>query len=270
MAITTEIPWGDGSSDKIYLTRNASEGDQTVSVSSDANTGAARSKVVTFSASGASPVTLTVNQAAGAVQPVFYDNLIFSGGAYIDTGLLIPVNGSIYTTFGGETSKSQQRLYMTMPDNSGYYIGALLTSSTTSTYRYFGAYYDSSSNIGGNNRRLNWSYNSYIFFQTPKRFGLAANSWTYTKGSTHPTGTLLLGENLGSQTRVPYTGFMRNFLIYGSDAQNCTSYDQFANYTPGYTLRPCTYNGEAGMWIVETNTFKGNSAATGSLSVSNI
>lgn len=69
MAVTTEIPWGDGSGDKIYLTRNASEGDQVVSVSSDANTGAARSQVVTF-ATGVGNVQrqLTINQAAGGPQ----------------------------------------------------------------------------------------------------------------------------------------------------------------------------------------------------------
>ena len=94
MAVTTEIPWGDGTSDKIYLTRNASEGNQTVSVSSDANTGAARSKVVTFSASGASPVTLTVSQEAGTISPfpqgytqVEYLNLPASAWiAFGDTG----------------------------------------------------------------------------------------------------------------------------------------------------------------------------------------
>lgn len=69
MAVTTEIPWGDGSGDKIYLTRNASEGDQNVQVSSDANTGAARSKVVTFT-SGVGNIQrqLTINQAAGGPQ----------------------------------------------------------------------------------------------------------------------------------------------------------------------------------------------------------
>ena len=69
MAVTTEIPWGDGSGDKIYLTRNASEGDQVVSVSSDANTGAARSKVVTFT-SGVGNIQrqLTINQVAGTPQ----------------------------------------------------------------------------------------------------------------------------------------------------------------------------------------------------------
>ena len=67
MAITT-IPWGDGSGDNIYLSAPSQTGDQSVSVTSDPNTGAARSKVVTFSASGVSPVSLTISQDAGAVE----------------------------------------------------------------------------------------------------------------------------------------------------------------------------------------------------------
>lgn len=85
MAVTEEIAWGDGTSDKIYLTADALEGNQTVSVSSDANTGAARSKVVTFSATGVTPVTLTVNQEAGGpvqhtltVYPSSYDTEHYS------------------------------------------------------------------------------------------------------------------------------------------------------------------------------------------------
>lgn len=85
MAVTTEIPWGDGSGDKIYLTRNASEGDQNVQVSSDANTGAARSKVVTFT-SGVGNIQrqLTINQAAGrqehtiTLHPTSYDTENYS------------------------------------------------------------------------------------------------------------------------------------------------------------------------------------------------
>lgn len=68
MAITT-IPWGDGSGDNIYLSAPSQTGDQSVSVTSDPNTGAARSKVVTFSAVGVTPVSLTINQAAGTPTP---------------------------------------------------------------------------------------------------------------------------------------------------------------------------------------------------------
>ena len=64
MAVT-EIPWGDGSSDKIYLTYASASGDQEILVSSDANTGfSSRSKVVTFSTGNISE-QLTVSQVAG-------------------------------------------------------------------------------------------------------------------------------------------------------------------------------------------------------------
>ena len=66
MAVTT-IPWGDGSGDNIYLTYSASQGDQTVLVSSDANNGAARQKVITFlSTVGNISRSLTVSQEEGA------------------------------------------------------------------------------------------------------------------------------------------------------------------------------------------------------------
>lgn len=78
---TTTIPWGDGSGDNLYLTYPSASGDQSVSVTSDANTGAARSKVVTFNATGVSPVSLTITQDAGGEQhtitlnPSSYDNV---------------------------------------------------------------------------------------------------------------------------------------------------------------------------------------------------
>lgn len=64
---TTTIPWGDGSGDNIYLTYSSASGDQTVEVSSDANTGGARTKVVTFTAGNVSQ-TLTINQERGPQQ----------------------------------------------------------------------------------------------------------------------------------------------------------------------------------------------------------
>lgn len=63
---TTTIPWGDGSGDNIYFTYSASTGDQTVLVSSDANGGAARQKVITFvSTVGNISRSLTVLQESG-------------------------------------------------------------------------------------------------------------------------------------------------------------------------------------------------------------
>ena len=83
---TTTIPWSDGSGDNIYLTYSSASGDQTVEVSSDANGGPARSKVVTFT-SGVGSITqqLTVNQGAGGTQIPYIRNTTVS--AYIDTGI---------------------------------------------------------------------------------------------------------------------------------------------------------------------------------------
>ena len=66
--MTTTIAWGDGTGDNIYLTYTEASGNQTILVSSDAYSGATtRSKDITFTASGVSSVTLTVNQTAQGI-----------------------------------------------------------------------------------------------------------------------------------------------------------------------------------------------------------
>jgi len=65
--MTTQVEWGDGSGEKIYLTYSASEGNQTVQVTSDAHTGyIERTKDITFTVSAGQTTitrTLTVIQA---------------------------------------------------------------------------------------------------------------------------------------------------------------------------------------------------------------
>lgn len=78
---TTTIPWNDGSGDNIYLTYPSASGNQTVAVSSDANTGSVeRTQTVTFSASANGQTvtkTLTLVQAKVAEQYiVFADPLV--------------------------------------------------------------------------------------------------------------------------------------------------------------------------------------------------
>lgn len=64
--MTTQVDWNDGSGDKIYLTYGASEGTQTVSVSSDTHTGyESRSRDIVFQVSAGGTTisrTLTVVQ----------------------------------------------------------------------------------------------------------------------------------------------------------------------------------------------------------------
>lgn len=105
---TTTIPWGDGSGGNIYLTYPSASGDQTVSVSSDANTGAARSKVVTFTSGVGSIVrTLTVSQDAGrqehtiTLHPTSYDteNYSWRTSSNIDRGYTNSTS-TTYARFG--------------------------------------------------------------------------------------------------------------------------------------------------------------------------
>lgn len=64
--MVTEVPWGDGSGDKLYLSYSASEGNQTVQVTSDAHTGyEERTKEINFTVvAGQTTITrtLTVKQ----------------------------------------------------------------------------------------------------------------------------------------------------------------------------------------------------------------
>lgn len=133
MAITT-IPWGDGSGDNIYLSAPSQTGDQSVSVTSDPNTGAARSKVVTFSASGVSPVSLTINQEAGTPQevitslhPTSYDQNDYSyysfsnpGNGYADSD-----SGNYATIYASRGNNAESWVYYKF-DTSSIPAGATI------------------------------------------------------------------------------------------------------------------------------------------------
>lgn len=193
---------------------------------------------------------------------VFYDRLVFDGTAYINTGVTIPANGSIRVSIGDETQKVAQRVFTADTDGRIRFIYA---TQTTSTMRRLGLYYDSTS-VTAAEKDYEFSYTRLSFFMTPNGYGVSSNFYSYTKGNAHPTGGLQVG---GFGSGQPFTGTMGTIRIYGSDAANVQSNNGFNSYTPSYTLRPCTYNGEVGLWCVETSTFYGNSAGAGALSVSN-
>lgn len=197
------------------------------------------------------------------VAPVFYDYLYFDGTAYVDTDYVLPSMFSLRAPLGHETVKASQVVFYATGGDGGFRI--TYTSSTTTTNRRMGIYYDSTS-INSSNRTLAWSYNEFNFFVTPLRFGWGSTAYTYTRGSSHPTG----GLSFGYSSNQPYTGRMGLVKIYGSDAQNATTAsDLNSNYTPVATFCPCTYNGAAGFWYVEGNKFYGNTAGSGTLIASN-
>ena len=166
--------------------------------------------------------------------PTFYTYLYFDGTAYVTTDYTLPENCSIGVRLGNETSKAAQRVFRAT-GNGSEVIQMIYSSTTTSTKRYFGIYYDSSS-INSSDKYLNFSTTTFNFFLTPKRFGWGTTaSYTYTKGSTHPTGAFQVG---GWGTGQPFTGRMETIRIYGSDAQNATTAAELAEFTPVATFRP--------------------------------
>ena len=74
----TRIGWNDGTGDSIYLSYTASEGNQTVTVSSDAYTGASyRTRDITFSITvGGTTISrvLTVKQGANSMITIITRN----------------------------------------------------------------------------------------------------------------------------------------------------------------------------------------------------
>jgi len=87
---TTTIPWNDGSGDNITLTYTSASGSQTVSVSSDANTGlSARMKNITFTSGvGSIARVLTVLQESNSEYvSITYNDVCIT---YNDTGIAYP------------------------------------------------------------------------------------------------------------------------------------------------------------------------------------
>jgi len=262
---TTTIPWGDGSGDNLYLTYPSASGDQTVTVTSDANTGAARTKVVTFSASGVPSVTLTINQDAGGVSPVFHKYLIYNGSAYVDTGVSIPSRGSIYIEdCGYETTLGYQGYYRGNNGNNTRYIGVRASGSTNSTKRVMSCRYNSVT--AKTNKDVSWTTGHFDLWQTPLKLGIDDTYNTYSEGTTQDKGTLQIGIDYGSPARN-FTGKHSDVYVYGDDAYSANLYTDRGNYTPVAVMKPCTYNGVAGLWITTTDNPDGYFAGASGLAV---
>lgn len=115
---TTTIPWDDGSGDNIYLTYPSASGDQTVEVSSDANTGSARTQTVTFTA-GSVVQILTVNQDGGPRQYTLtkYPSSYVAADSSFSGSIQNPSNA--YTS---ATSTSNARITMNTGANAQSWI----------------------------------------------------------------------------------------------------------------------------------------------------
>lgn len=208
--------------------------------------------------------TLVFQRGGGGATPVFYDYLVFDGTAIIQTDYLAPSQLSVLVNVGNETLKAYQDVFGWLDTNGK--ISLCYGGATNTSRRQVMPNYDSPGLLA-TNRYLEFTYPSYDFYMTPAGFGWGSVFYNYTKGNAHPSTGLIFGS--GPQAR-PFTGTLGEFKVYGSDAAGVRNTAQFANYTPVATFRPCTYNGDAGMWFVEQNRFYGNTAGSGTLSVQNI
>ena len=80
--MTTSLSWNDGTTDKLYLTYSASEGNQTIAVTSDAHTGyieRSRDVVFTVTAGGTTITkTLTVVQSGKDITIITRNDTAFT------------------------------------------------------------------------------------------------------------------------------------------------------------------------------------------------
>jgi len=202
----TTIPWGDGSGDNIYLDYDASAGNQTVQVSSDANQGVSqRQKNVTFSASGASPVILTVAQGGGTPPPGTGERYLRGcDKAKIDTGISQLTVGKFEVKF--------------CPTNVKYYY-----SGSTPWQKICGG--RSSHNVGN---ALSVYYNvdtQQVGVAIGGRFkdnafsNILPNTW-HTFVWDYSTGKATLDGVDDTTTYNAPTGNSYNFNLFGTGGQN--------------------------------------------------
>lgn len=196
-----------------------------------------------------------------SIQPVFHKYLVFDGDACIETDIVFPANCSIKVFLGKESLHVNQGIFNAGDSTNGS-IRLFLSNATTKNTRNIAVFYDSTAYLLG--KDLSFSSDEFNCFITPNGYGWGTLFYSYTKGNNHPNAALAFGTKSGGQR---YTGSMRDFLVYGSDAAGCQNASAFSGYTPVITLKPCTYNGENGLWCVETSTFYGNTAGVGQLSV---
>lgn len=185
------------------------------------------------------------------------------------TDIIPEADSSFRVNLGDETIKGAQRMFMCRAGESRQ-IGALINSETNSSYRMFSIYHGDSALVDKSTAtsRLAYSLGRYGFWMTCKRWGFGSTSKTFTKGPDTPTGPLIIGQ-MPSLTGQPYTGKMKTFYVYDDETMDVTTNAGFNDFTPVYSLKPCTYDSEAGLWCEQLQKFYGNSAGSGTLSVEN-
>jgi len=265
---TTTIPWNDGSGDNIYLTYPSASGNQTVSVSSDANAStSSRTQVVTFT-SGVGSITqqLTINQAASSLPYTPVDYIQTDGTAYINTG----VSGSV--------PKSVDMTVLLPSATDCVFLGKGQINTSSQVASMFVPLYINSSRacFGYRYRYLSGapSISTSITNQTPFRVAARfknGGQWigVMQEGDTAWTSLSKTQQNTPSGTTTTLYLFRDNYSSAplpcpsGSRVYYCTIYGDYDYGTLVFDGVPCVYQGEYGLWDNVSNSFFGNAAGSG-------
>lgn len=139
-----EIEWSAGSRDKIYVSYNSGSFDDTLSITSDPNTGAARTKTIDVVA-GNITRHIIVNQSASLPYDSRVEYLQSSGTQYIDTGVIVNDTDIIESTimfmsrsgdnqaFGSGAPANQGGLWVEIYNNKTWYVRFGSSKSVNST-----------------------------------------------------------------------------------------------------------------------------------------
>ena len=197
---TTTIPWNDGSGDNIYLTYPSASGNQTVEVTSDANTGAARTKTVTFTSGvGSISRVLTIAQDSG-VPPLPAENgrmwIIYNVTTTASATRLVYGNvsglGSTMFVDGVEVATAATYQFATTGEHTVQFTannGAIPANLFRSRDNVIGAYLPDTIRSMGN----------YVFHLC------SACTFVVCRATTPPTGTNAMGTTMSFPIYVPYS-----------------------------------------------------------------
>lgn len=298
----TTISWGDGSGDNIYLDYNALEGTQTVTVSSDANSGSSsRTKTITFSTTGATPVTqtLTVIQEAGSTGdliiitrndvaishnetalgykgPVLpYTPLEYietDGVAYISTGIIgTPPRSCEIKAYLPSTTPLTNTKFGVL---CAYTVASSYNTRNFALFNYYGGtasfsfYYNYGPADG--TPSLAWSIENaspFVVKTTLKRGAQTIsikqdNSESWVSLSKAQTGNVS-----STYLLVLFNGYQNSSYSIpapsGTRIYYCKIYSDDTYTTLVRDYVPCIYNGEYGLWDKVSDSFFGNSAGSG-------
>lgn len=254
---TTTIPWNDGSGDNITLTYTSASGSQTVSVSSDANTGAARSKTITFT-SGVGSITrqLTVNQEAGTPSYELAEYIETAGAAWLNTGIAL-------SSVNYEMEIKMQWTGSTVSQFESFF--AYYTTSRSGLHKYMSKWMKGtnstivSSTVADNNVHVfTLSANTSDYSEVLTMDGAVINSASRGGALSFSSNTpfYLGGRNRGSSVDNPCKAkfWYLKFKIF-SDASHTTLANE-------WNFIPVKMNGVFGMYDTISKTFVSSISGT--------